>query len=212
MSVGACGPRATADRARSAEILQAVRSSTTSRIYGSVAGADYRVSPDTSVGFALGGAGFNFTVFRWALGSGPRGSVPGRRLWPSSPSGAAYISGTFAYGLQDVTTDRTVTVSSADKLQANFKAQHVHRTRGGRLPLRRHGLRSAQHLTAAVRVSSFDLPGYRERAISGSDQFALSYNAQTTNQRPHRTRRARGQAVPDGQRAVHTQRTSRLGA
>ncbi len=31
-----------------------------------------------------------------------------------------------------------------------------------------------------MQVTSFDLPGYRERAISGSDQFALAYNAQTT--------------------------------
>ena len=33
---------------------------TTSRIYGTAVGADYRVSPNTLVGFALGGAGTDF--------------------------------------------------------------------------------------------------------------------------------------------------------
>ncbi len=93
--------------------------------------------------------------------------------------GAAYISGTFAYGLQDVTTDRTVTVSGSDKLQASFKANtFTGRMEGGyRLaPWPAFGVTPY----AAVQVSSFDLPGYRERAISGGDQFALAYNAQTT--------------------------------
>ncbi|WP_424630389.1 autotransporter domain-containing protein [Bradyrhizobium sp. SYSU BS000235] len=152
-------------------------SSTTSRIYGSVAGADYRFSPDTIVGFALGGAGFNFAVSD-GLGSG-RADLFQAGIYGRHAMGAAYISGTFAYGLQDVTTDRTVTVSGSDKLQANFKAN----TFTGRVE---SGYRFAPWPAfgatpyAAVQVSSFDLPGYRERATSGSDQFALAYNAQTT--------------------------------
>ena len=37
--------------------------------------------------------------------------------------GAAYVAGALAYGWQDVTTDRTVTVAGTDRLRANFNAQ-----------------------------------------------------------------------------------------
>ena len=37
--------------------------------------------------------------------------------------GPAYIAGALAYGWQDVKTNRTVTISGTDQLEANFKAQ-----------------------------------------------------------------------------------------
>ncbi|WP_163778920.1 autotransporter domain-containing protein, partial [Proteus mirabilis] len=42
---------------------------TTSRVYGMATGATWRVSPDTSIGFALGGAGSNFGIAQ-GFGSG----------------------------------------------------------------------------------------------------------------------------------------------
>lgn len=158
-------------------------STTTSRIYGTVVGADYRASPDTLVGFALGGAGFNFSVAD-ALGSG-RADVFQAGLYDRHNFGAAYLSAALAYGWQDVTTDRTVTVSGTDRLTANFKA----RTFAGRLEA---GWRfapipaSSNGVTpyAAVQATTFHLPGYGETALVGSNQFALSYTAQdTTNVR-----------------------------
>ncbi|WP_271588087.1 autotransporter outer membrane beta-barrel domain-containing protein [Bradyrhizobium sp. CCBAU 53415] len=156
---------------------------TTSRIYGTVVGADYRVSPNTLVGFALGGAGYNFALSD-SLGSG-RADLFQAGFYGRHTFGPAYISAAFAYGWQDVTTDRTVTVSGTDKLTANFKAS----TFSGRLEA---GWRfapipgSSFGVTpyAAAQVTTFHLPGYGETAIVGSNQFALSYTAQdTTNVR-----------------------------
>ncbi|MCP3399085.1 autotransporter-associated beta strand repeat-containing protein [Bradyrhizobium sp. CCGB20] len=153
-------------------------SSTTSRIYGTAVGADYRLSPDTLLGFALGGAGFNFSVAD-ALGSG-RADVFQAGLYARHNFGPAYVSAALAYGWQDVTTDRTVTVSGTDKLTANFKAS----TFAGRLetgwrfvPAPAFGVTPY----AAVQATSFHLPGYGETALVGSNQFALSYSAQDTS-------------------------------
>ncbi|MCP3368374.1 autotransporter domain-containing protein [Bradyrhizobium cajani] len=158
-------------------------STTTSRIYGTAVGADYRLSPDTLLGFALGGAGFNFSVAD-SLGSG-RADVFQAGLYARHNFGPAYISAALAYGWQVVTTDRTVTVSGTDKLTANFKAS----TFAGRLetgwrfvpiPASTFGVTPY----AAVQATAFHLPGYGETALVGSNQFALSYTSQdTTNVR-----------------------------
>jgi uncharacterized protein with beta-barrel porin domain len=37
-------------------------------------------------------------------------------------AGAAYLTAALAYGWQDITTDRTVTVAGIDRLRAEFKA------------------------------------------------------------------------------------------
>ncbi|MGY4506078.1 autotransporter-associated beta strand protein [Bradyrhizobium sp. GM24.11] len=158
-------------------------SSTTSRIYGTAVGADYRLLPDRLVGFALGGAGFNFSVAD-ALGGG-RADVFQAGLYARHNFGPAYLSAALANGWQDVTTDRTVTVSGTDKLTANFKAG----TFAGRLET---GWRFVPVPTstfgvtpyAAVQATAFHLPGYGETALVGSNQFALSYASQdTTNVR-----------------------------
>ena len=77
----------------------------TDRIYGGAAGVDYRISQDTMVGVAMGGAGTNYGLAN-GLGGGRsdvfQAGIYGRHVW-----GAAYVSGALAYGWQDVTTDRT---------------------------------------------------------------------------------------------------------
>ncbi|MBR1176362.1 autotransporter domain-containing protein, partial [Bradyrhizobium sp. KB893862 SZCCT0404] len=156
---------------------------TTSRIYGTAVGADYRVSPNTLVGFALGGGGFNFSVAD-ALGSG-RADIFQAGLYARHNFGPAYLSAALAYGWQDVTTDRTVTVAGTDKLTANFKAS----TFAGRLetgwrfvpvPASSFGVTPY----AAVQAVTIHLPGYGETALVGSNQFALAYSSQdTTNVR-----------------------------
>ncbi|WP_145984420.1 autotransporter outer membrane beta-barrel domain-containing protein [Bradyrhizobium nitroreducens] len=158
-------------------------STTTSRIYGTVVGADYRVSPNTLLGFALGGAGYNFALSD-SLGSG-RADLFQAGLYARHNFGPAYLSAALAYGWQDVTTDRTVTVSGTDKLTANFKAS----TFSGRLeagwrfaPIPASSFGVTPY--AAVQATTFHLPGYGETAIVGSNQFALSYTPQdTTNVR-----------------------------
>lgn len=158
-------------------------STTTSHIYGTVVGADYRITPNTLVGFALGGAGYNFALSD-NLGGG-RADLFQAGFYARHTFGPAYLSAALAYGWQDVTTDRAVTVSGTDKLTANFKASTV----SGRLeagwrfapvPASSFGVTPY----AAVQATTFHLPGYGESAIVGSNQFALSYAAQdTTNVR-----------------------------
>ncbi|WFU69545.1 autotransporter domain-containing protein [Bradyrhizobium sp. CB2312] len=158
-------------------------STTTSHIYGTVVGADYRVSPNTLLGFALGGAGYNFALSD-SLGSG-RADLFQAGFYARHNFGPAYLSAALAYGWQDVTTDRTVTVSGTDKLTANFKAS----TFAGRLeagwrfaPIPASSFGVTPY--AAVQATTFHVPGYGETAIVGSNQFALSYTAQdTTNVR-----------------------------
>ena len=92
----------------------------TVRAFGFAAGADYRFSPATLAGFALAGGGTNFSV----NGSRLRafGPVPGRRVRAPQCRRRPMSPAALAYGWQDVTTDRTVTVAGVDRLRAEFNA------------------------------------------------------------------------------------------
>jgi uncharacterized protein with beta-barrel porin domain len=149
---------------------------TTARAYGVVGGADYKVSPDALIGFALAGGGTSFSIAS-ALGSGNsdlfQAGVFGRQN-----IGAAYLSAALAYGWQDVTTNRTVTVAGADVLRANFKAETFSARFEG-------GYRFATPLAGitpyvAAQAISFNLPAYAEQVLAGPGTFALNYGAQTT--------------------------------
>ena len=148
---------------------------TSTRVYGTAVGADYRATPDTRFGFALGGAGTNFSVDS-ALGGG-RADVFQMGAYARHTMGAAYLAGALAYAWQDITTDRTVTVSGIDKLHAQMKANALSaRLEGGW----RYGmLPVAVTPYAALQSTAFYLPSYAESATSGSNQFALSYSSKT---------------------------------
>jgi uncharacterized protein with beta-barrel porin domain len=149
---------------------------TTARVWGVAAGADYKINPDTLVGFALGGGGTNYSLAN-AMGNGSadlfQAGVFGRHN-----IGPAYLSAALAYGWHDVTTNRTVTLAGFDQLQARFRAETFSARFEG-------GYRFATPLVGitpyvAAQAISFHLPGYGETAIVGTPQFALNYNAQTT--------------------------------
>jgi uncharacterized protein with beta-barrel porin domain len=149
----------------------------TSRIFGVAAGADYRFSPDTIAGFALAGGGTNFSV---ANGGSGRSDLFQAGAFVKHTVGQAYISGALAYGWQDVTTDRTVTVAGIDRLRAEFNAN----TFSGRVE---GGYRFVSPWVGGVGITpyaagqftTFDLPAYAESALVGSNTFALSYGSQT---------------------------------
>lgn len=149
--------------------------STTGRAYGVAVGADYLLSPSTLAGFALAGGGTNFSV---TDGGSGRSDLFQAGLFVRHTIGPAYITAALAYGWQDVTTDRTVTVAGADQLHANFKANAF----SGRLESGYGFVTPTVDVTpyVALQLTSFALPGYGESATSGSNQFALSYAAQTT--------------------------------
>ncbi|WP_050032537.1 autotransporter domain-containing protein [Bradyrhizobium sp. LTSP857] len=150
-------------------------SNTTSSIYGTAVGADYRVSPDTLVGFALAGGGTNFTVANNL--SGGRSDLFQAGAFMRHNAGAAYLTAALAYGWQDITTDRTVTVAGADRLRAEFKANAWSGRLEGGYRFVSHGFGLTPY--AAGQFTTFDLPAYAEAAIAGSNIFALAYNSKS---------------------------------
>ena len=149
---------------------------TNSQVYGFAAGLDYHATPDTILGFALGGGGTHWGLDQ-GLGSG-RSDMFQAGVYAKTRWGAAYLSGALAYSFHDVTTDRTVTIAGTDMLEAKFKANMV----SGRLE---GGYRYAMPWVGvtpygAVQVQSIALPSYGETATSGSSMFALSFHASQT--------------------------------
>ena len=145
----------------------------TSRIAGTAVGADYRFSPNTIAGFALAGGGTNFSIAN-ALGTG-RSDLFQAGAYLRHTAGPAYISAALAYGWQDITTNRTVTIAGIDQLQARFNANAFSgRAEGGyRFATPWMGITPY----AAAQFTTFDLPAYAEQAISGANIFALAYGA-----------------------------------
>ncbi|MDH2353990.1 autotransporter domain-containing protein [Bradyrhizobium sp. SSUT18] len=148
---------------------------TTSSIYGTAVGADYRVSPDTLAGFAIAGGGTNFSVAS-NLGGG-RSDLFQAGAFIRHNAGAAYLTGALAYGWQDITTDRTVTVAGADRLRAEFKANAWSGRLEGGYRFVTQGFGLAPY--AAGQFTTFELPSYAEQAIVGSNIFALAYNSKS---------------------------------
>ncbi|HTA99592.1 MAG TPA: autotransporter domain-containing protein [Bradyrhizobium sp.] len=147
---------------------------TTSSVFGTAVGADYFFSPRTIAGFSLAGGGTNFSV---ANGGSGRSDLFQAGAFVRHTVGASYVSGALAYGWQDITTNRTVTVAGIDQLQARFNANAFSgRAEGGyRLVTPWMGVTPY----AAAQFTTFDLPTYAEQAIVGSNTFALAYNARS---------------------------------
>jgi uncharacterized protein with beta-barrel porin domain len=150
---------------------------TTSGIAGTAVGADYRISPDTLAGFALAGGGTSFGVNN--LGSG-RSDLFQAGAYARHAMGAAYISGAVAYGWQNITTNRTMTIVGIDQLRARFNTNAY----SGRVE---GGYRFVAPVVGGVGITpyaagqftTFDLPAYAETAVSGAPTFALAYGAKS---------------------------------
>jgi outer membrane autotransporter protein len=151
----------------------------TARTYGLAAGVDYRVLPNTIVGFSLGGGATNFGLSD-GLGGG-RMDMFQAAIYSSTRIGAAYISAALAYGWYDTTTNQTLSFLNMDRLTAHFVANDI----GGRIE---GGYRFAVPVIpsapdigvtpyAAVQAQAFHTPSYSEDATS---DFARSFGASTT--------------------------------
>jgi uncharacterized protein with beta-barrel porin domain len=150
---------------------------TVSRIFGTAAGADYLISPNTLLGFALAGGGTNFSV---AGGGSGRSDLFQAGVYLRYSNGPAYVTAALAYGWQGITTNRTVTVAGLDQLRAEFNANAFSgRVEGGTrfvTPVF-GGLGITPY--AAAQFVTFDLPNYAEQASVGLNTFALSYGARS---------------------------------
>jgi uncharacterized protein with beta-barrel porin domain len=139
------------------------------------AGADYRFSPYTIAGFALAGGGTNFSVANGGIG---RSDLFQAGAFVRHTVGPAYISAALAYGWQDVTTDRTVTIAGIDRLHAEFNANaYSGRVEGGYRLAWRGGVGITPY--AAGQFTTFDLPAYAEQVLSGANTFALGCAAKS---------------------------------
>lgn len=146
-------------------------------IYGAAVGADYWFSPFTVAGFSMAGGGTNFSVDGGGTGRSDLFQFGG---FVRHTMGSTYITAAAAYGWQDITTDRFVTVTGVDHLRANFNAHSY----TGRLEVGNRfvtpwigGLGLTPY--GAVQVTAFDLPSYAENTISGANTFALAYAGKT---------------------------------
>jgi uncharacterized protein with beta-barrel porin domain len=150
---------------------------TRSSIFGTAVGADYLFSTATLAGFALAGGGTSFNVN--GLGSG-RSDLFQAGAYVRHVNGAAYITGAVAYGWQDVTTNRAMTIAGVDQLRAEFDANAY----SGRLE---GGYRFVAPVVGGIGISpyaagqftTFVLPAYAESVVTGTPSFALAYAAKS---------------------------------
>ena len=175
-SAGACGLPASAARRPPTAMLRLGSNSTTSQLYGTAVGADYRFSPYTIAGFALAGGGTSFSVDNGGCG---RSDLFQAGAYLLHSVGSAYISAALAYGWQDVTTNRAV-MSPASQLHARFNTNAF----SGRIEAGNRWVMPWMDgigLTpyAAAQFMTLDLPAYAESALIGSNAFALGYGAST---------------------------------
>jgi uncharacterized protein YhjY with autotransporter beta-barrel domain len=145
---------------------------------GAVMGLDYRATPYTTVGVALGGGSMNFGL-SGGLGGG-NGQMFQAAVYSLTRVNAAYLSVALSYGWYDMSTDRSVTLAGGGNLTAAFAANDV----GGRIE---GGYRFAAPGVfnlpgfgvtpyGALQGQYFIVPSYQE---TGASTFALAYNSQT---------------------------------
>jgi autotransporter-associated beta strand protein len=152
----------------------------TSRIGGVAVGADYWLSPQTIAGFALAGGGTSFSIAN-GLGSG-RSDLFQAGAFIRHNVGPAYIAAAAAYGWQDISTDRTVTIAGVDRLRAQFNANAFSgRIEGGYRFVTpwMGGIGITPY--AAGQSTTFDLPAYAEQVLSGANTFALAYGSRSVS-------------------------------
>jgi uncharacterized protein with beta-barrel porin domain len=151
--------------------------SATSSLFGTAVGADYLLSPRTIAGFALAGGATAFSVVNGGAG---RSDLFQAGAYIRHTNGPAYIAAALAYGWQDVTTDRTLTIAGVDHLRAEFNANAWSgRIEGGYrfvTPWMK-GIGITPY--AAAQVTGFDLPAYAESVVVGTPNFAQTYAAKS---------------------------------
>jgi autotransporter-associated beta strand protein len=135
---------------------------------GFAGGLDYRLTPDTVVGFAFAGGGTHWSLAQ-GLGGGKSDAFQAG-IYGATHAGPAYLAAAFAFTNHWMSTDR---IAVGDRLTANFNAQSY----GGRLE---GGYRFGTPYGgitpyAAIQAQSFHTPGYTETdAIANG--FALTFN------------------------------------
>ncbi|MCP3383173.1 autotransporter domain-containing protein [Bradyrhizobium sp. CCGUVB4N] len=139
-------------------------SSSSSRIFATVVGADYSLSQQTQLGFAMAGGGTNFTG---SAGSG-RSDLFQAGAFVRHTVGRAYVATALAYGWQAMTSDHP----GIDQLNAAFNADAY----SGRIESGYRFATPGPGVTAyaAGQFMTFNLPAYVANAVAtafGSDRI-----------------------------------------
>jgi outer membrane autotransporter protein len=139
------------------------------RTVGGAAGLDYHLTPDTVVGFALGGGGTDWSLSQ-GLGGGKSDAFQAG-LYGATRWGPAYLAADFAFTNHWMSTDR---LAVGNHLTADFNAQSY----GGRLEggYRFGMLYGGITPYAAIQAQSFHTPGFTETdAIANG--FGLAFGS-----------------------------------
>ncbi|MDP2409959.1 MAG: ice-binding family protein [Pseudolabrys sp.] len=152
------------------------------RTYGYAAGLDYRLTPDTTIGIAVGGGGSNFGLSD-GLGGG-RSDLFQVAAYATTWIDRAYLSAAVAYGWHSVSTERDLAFAGLERLTADYSAHSI----GGRLEagyrfaMPTWGWEARFGLTpyVAAQVQNFYAPSYSESSSLTPSIFSLSYDAQNT--------------------------------
>jgi autotransporter-associated beta strand protein len=142
----------------------------TASTYGFAAGADYHVSPEMVLGFALAGSGTNWGLAQ-SLGTG-RSDAFQAGVYGTKYFGPAYVGAALAFTNNWFTTNRT---ALGDQLTASFQGQSF----GARIESGyRYAVAPAAGVTpyAAIQAQDFHTPTYGETDLTGGG-FGLTYNA-----------------------------------
>ena len=144
-------------------------------VFGFAGGADYRLTPDTIVGTAIGAG-----QARWssAAASAPATATwfrPASRLAPLR--GLGLISAALAYTWHDASTARTLTSPAAGQLNASFDANTW--ADGSRAAIALPPRSPASPLWALEAVN-IRTPAYSETGTLGAAPFALNYGSSNT--------------------------------
>ena len=108
---------------------------------------------------------------------GGRSNVLQTGVYGSYRWGNAYLSSALAYGYYRTSTDRMITIAGSDTLTAGFNAQDwAGRVEGG---YRFNTAWFAITPYSAYQPQAVHVPSYGESALSGSNTYALNYQART---------------------------------
>ncbi len=154
--------------------------------YGFAAGMDYRTTPNTRIGFALGGGGTNWNLAQ-NLGGG-RSDAFFAGGYSTTHFGPAYVSAALAFANHWFTTNR---IAFGDQLTAHFDGQsYGARAEAGY----RYGLPATGYIIgvtpyAALQAQAFHTPSYSETDLNGGG-FGLVLWDDERDRYQKRTRRA----------------------
>ena len=142
------------------------------RTAGIAGGFDYRLTPNTVVGLAFGGAGTDWSLSQ-GLGGGKSDAFQAG-IYAATRSGPAYLAAAFAFANHWMSTDRFAFASN--HLTADFNAQSY----GGRLEggYRFGTIYGGITPYGAIQAQSFRTPDYSEVDVNGGG-FALAFNGRT---------------------------------